>query len=354
MTGPGRRAARPDALTDRPSFALTGIVRVPQRQASPGRAIVRRIGSALAALAAVVVVVYLDRDGYTDVRGDGLSLFDCLYYATVSLSTTGYGDIAPVTDTARLVNVVLITPLRIFFLIVLVGTTLSVLTETSRQARRIRRWRRRARHHTIMIGYGTTGRAAIDAMLAEGRDPAQIVVVDSDPAAQAAAAGRGLVTIAGSAIKADVLRLAGAGRATAVVVAVDRDDTAVLVTLSIREIAPTVPVTVAIRESANVRAARRAGADSVVLSSETAGRMLGLAVATPTGAELVDELLTSETGPALTERQVRAEEIGCAPHGLPDPVVAVVRNGQLLRAGASEAGVLEAGDRLVQVRRLVG
>lgn len=82
--------------------------------------------------------------------------------------------------------------------------------------------------------------------------------------------------------------------------------------------------------------------------------MLGLAVATPTGAELVDELLTPETVPSLTERQVRAEEIGCAPHGLPDPVVAVVRNGQLLRAGASEAGVLEAADRLVQVRHLVG
>jgi voltage-gated potassium channel Kch len=40
-------------------------------------------------------------------------------YATVTLSTTGYGDIVPVTDAARLVNTVLITPIRVIFLILL-------------------------------------------------------------------------------------------------------------------------------------------------------------------------------------------------------------------------------------------
>ena len=57
---------------------------------------------------------------------------DCLYYATVSLSTTGYGDITPVTPSARLVNVLVITPLRVAFLIVLIGTTVETLTTRSR------------------------------------------------------------------------------------------------------------------------------------------------------------------------------------------------------------------------------
>jgi voltage-gated potassium channel len=35
-----------------------------------------------------------------------------VYYATVTLSTTGYGDIVRVGDNARLVNTVLITPIR--------------------------------------------------------------------------------------------------------------------------------------------------------------------------------------------------------------------------------------------------
>ena len=45
------RFQRSDVLTERPDFALVGIVRVPQMQDSPGRAITRRIGYALTALA---------------------------------------------------------------------------------------------------------------------------------------------------------------------------------------------------------------------------------------------------------------------------------------------------------------
>ncbi len=110
---PGRlraRFSRSDVLTERPDFALVGILRVPQLHSSPGQAITRRIGYALAALAAVVLIVYLDRDGYRDVQENPLSLLDCVYYATVSLSTTGYGDITPITAQARLVNILVVTP----------------------------------------------------------------------------------------------------------------------------------------------------------------------------------------------------------------------------------------------------
>ena len=110
-------------------------------------------------LAATVPVVYIDRDGYRDVESEAttLSLLDCLYYATVSLSTTGYGDITPVTDHARLMNVLLITPLRVLFLIVLIGTTVESLTEASRQTLKIQRWRKTVRNHTVVIGYGNAG-----------------------------------------------------------------------------------------------------------------------------------------------------------------------------------------------------
>ena len=112
---PGRLRARfrnVDALTDQPDFALVGILRVPELRTSPAAAITRRIGYALAALALAVLVVYLDREGYRDVQGNEMSLLDCVYYATVSLSTTGYGDITPFTPEARLINVLIITPLR--------------------------------------------------------------------------------------------------------------------------------------------------------------------------------------------------------------------------------------------------
>ncbi|WP_039952152.1 MULTISPECIES: potassium channel family protein [Rhodococcus] len=345
------RLNRSDVLTERPDFALVGIVRVPQMQDSPGRAITRRIGYALTALALVVLVVYLDRDGYSDSQDDGLSLLDCIYYATVSLSTTGYGDITPITVQARLVNILVITPLRIFFLIVLVGTTLSALTETSRQSFKIQRWRRRARNHTVVAGYGTKGRTAVDAMLGDGVAPTDIVVVDTDPVVLETAVGQGLVTVQGSATKSDVLRLAGAQHASSIIVATNRDDTAVLVTLTARELAPKAKIVAAIRESENTHLMRQSGADSVVISSETAGRLLGIAISTPTVVEMIEDLLTPESGLAIAERTVEREEIGGSPRHLSDLVLAVVRDDRLLRAGTTEVDVIEAGDKLLYIRR---
>src|SRR6478752_2038632 len=130
------------SLVDLPVHALTDRVQIPTSPVSPARRISTRIVYALAALVAAVLIVYLDRHGYRDIESapnehDPLSLLDCIYYATVSLSTTGYGDITPVTPSARLINVLVITPLRWAFLSVLFGTTVETLTTQSRQALKI-------------------------------------------------------------------------------------------------------------------------------------------------------------------------------------------------------------------------
>ncbi|MFD4366362.1 potassium channel family protein [Rhodococcus sp. NPDC058521] len=346
------RLNRSEALTDQPDFALVGVLKIPELQKSPARAIYRRVGIALGALMLAVLIVYFDRDGYRDVQDNELSFLDCVYYATVSLSTTGYGDITPVEPSARLINVLLITPLRIFFLIILVGTTLAALTESSRQAFKIQRWRQQVRNHTVVVGYGTKGRTAIDAMLGDDVPASEIVVVDTDSVALDAAAAKGLVTVQGSATKSDVLRLAGAQNAESIIVAANRDDTAVLVTLTAREIAPKAKIAAAIREADNAHLLRQSGADSVVVSSETAGRLLGIATTTPTVVEMIEDLLTPEAGFAIAERAVERDEVGGSPRHLADIVLGVVRDGRLVRVGSPEVDAVEAEDRLLYIRRV--
>ncbi|GGK45339.1 potassium channel family protein [Nocardia camponoti] len=348
MFGAGRDQV---GLSTSPDYALVGMLRIPATQMSPWISLTRRVLFAVFLLFAAAFVVYIGRDGYHDNTGNPLSFLDAFYYATVSLSTTGYGDIAPVTPEARLVNIVVITPLRILFLIVLVGTTLSVLTERSRQAFKIQRWRHTVRNHTVVVGYGTKGRTAIDAMLGDGMKKSDIVVVDTDPIVLEAAAAVGLVTVHGSATKSDVLRLAGVQRASAVVVATNRDDTAVLVTLSARELNPVAKIVVGIREAENTHLARQSGANSVVVSSETAGRLLGIATATPTVVEIMEDLLTPEEGFAVAEREVEPGEVGGSPRHLSDIVLGVVRDGVLIRVGEPEVDALDANDKLLYIRR---
>ncbi|MGH3153574.1 MAG: potassium channel family protein [Streptosporangiaceae bacterium] len=116
-----------------------GFLSLRSRPATPLAAVAKRMLLAVGLLALSAAIVYLGRDGYRDAAHPGrpLSALACVYYATVTLWTTGYGDIVPVTDTARLVNTVLITPIRVIFLIVLFGTTLEVLAERTRRNWRI-------------------------------------------------------------------------------------------------------------------------------------------------------------------------------------------------------------------------
>ena len=193
-------------LETMPDHALLNVINIPRDDsASPRALITRRVVYALILLVFVAILVYADQDGYSEK----LTAIDALYYSAVTLSTTGYGDIVPVTQSARLINTLVITPIRMAFLILLVGTTLAVLTEETRRTLQIQRWRRSMRDHTVVIGYGTKGSSAVSAMLADGADPRHIVVVDTSEQALEAANNHGLVTVKGSATKTDVLKLAG-------------------------------------------------------------------------------------------------------------------------------------------------
>jgi voltage-gated potassium channel len=78
--------------------------------------------------------------------------------STVSITTTGCGDIRPVR----------------------VGTTIEFLAERSRQAYRRSRWRRNLNEHVILCGYGTKGRSAVRTLIGKGMPREQIVVLDEN------------------------------------------------------------------------------------------------------------------------------------------------------------------------------
>ena len=73
------------------------------------------------------------------------------------MTSTGYGDITPVSDGARLVNLLVVMPAGVLFLVILVSTTLEVLAERTRTAYRERNWRRTLQDHTIVCSYGVRG-----------------------------------------------------------------------------------------------------------------------------------------------------------------------------------------------------
>jgi voltage-gated potassium channel len=136
------------------------------------------------------------------------------------------------------------------------------------------------------------------------------------------------------------------------VIATNRDDAAVLVALTARELAPKAHIIAAVREAENVHLLRQSGANSVVVSSETAGRLLGMATRAPAVVDLVEDLLTPDTGLAIAQRPVEPGEVGGSPRHLSDIVLGVVRDGRLYRVDAPEVDAVETGDVLLYVRKV--
>ena len=89
----------------------------------------------------------------------------------------------------------------------------------------------------------------------------------------------------------------------------------------------------------------------MVVSAETAGRLLGAATTTPAVVEVIEDLLTPDAGFAISERDVEDPEVGGSPRHLGDIVLGVVRGGELYRVDSSVVDSLEAGDRLLYVRK---
>ena len=326
-------------------------VEFPGRPHGPVRNILMRLGVAVGLVLFVALLTYAGRDGYVDAAGDEVSLLDAFYYATVSITTTGYGDVRPVSDQARLLTTLLVTPARVLFLILLVGTTLEILAQRSRDAYRRARWRKTLNDHIIICGYGVKGRSALRTLLAKGVDPEEVVVVDEDAAAREHATAAGLTVVCGSAASTEVLRQAGITEARSIVVAVNRDDTAVLVTLTARELNPQATIVAAVREEENVHLLRQSGATSVVTSADAAGRLLGFAVSQPQITEVLEDLMRVGQGLDIAERDVGEDEGGSvAALGIGGPVVAVGRGDELMRFDDPRAKSVKPGDRVVYLR----
>ncbi|MEV4274315.1 potassium channel family protein [Actinoplanes xinjiangensis] len=327
------------------------MIHLPLVRQGPLRALGVRLLMATSLVLLAVGVIYIDRDGYRDVNEDGLTLLDCFYYAVVSLSTTGYGDITPETQSARLVNVLFITPARVLFLIILVGTTLEVLTDQYRKGLRVSRWRRKLKDHVIICGYGTKGRAAVAALLETGYDKARIVIVENREVGVRQAAASGFVVIEGDATRSSVLNEADVKNAKSVIIATDRDESSVLITLTVRQLtAGQVRIIAAVREQENAALLKQSGAHHVIVSSSTAGRLLGLTTTAPPLIDVVEDLLTPGQGMALAMRSAERAEVGRNPRELPTLVVALIRRGKVLPLGGEQIVTIETGDLLVYIR----
>ncbi|QDY77875.1 potassium channel family protein [Streptomyces qinzhouensis] len=207
------------------------------------------------------------------------------------------------------------------------------------------------RDHTIIVGFGTKGRSALQTLMATGLRKDQVIVVDPSSKVIESAAAEGIEGVVGDATRSGVLLRAEVQRARQIVIATQRDDTAVLVTLTARQLNRQTKIVAAVREEENGPLLRQSGADTVITSASAAGRLLGLSVLSPSAGAVMEDLIHQGSGLDLVERPVIKAEVGRDVRDTGDLVVSVLRGHRLIGYDDPAASPLQLTDRLITIVR---
>ena len=201
----------------------------------------------------------------------------------------------------------------------------------------------------IVIGYGSKGRAVIRTLHESGMRKQAIVVIDTLAEAVAEANLAGLAAVAGDGSRSEVLRQAKISSARQVVIAVHRDDTAVLITLTARKLNPSATIAAAVREDENRDLLLESGADHVIMSSDAAGQMLAISTVRPAAAKVIADLLGHGRSLDLFERAADETEVGDSAQAAAGAVIAVLRDGEALASDDPRVARLRPGDQLIVI-----
>jgi voltage-gated potassium channel len=350
------KAHRPAHPLPTPSQPLDRRLNVPGRRVFVGgeRSVQRTLvvrSSVVAALFFIVIAVFwFDRDGLRDHADGAVSFTDVVYFTMVSVTTVGYGDIVPVTRQARLVDAVLVTPIRLFIWLIFIGTAYQLVLQRLIEDFRMRRLQARLQNHVVLVGYGHSGRCAAAELVARGFDKGRILIIDLDHMRLEHAAEQGYVGILGDASREETLREAMLSSAHALLICTDRDDTNVLITLTARHLSADIRIVARVEEAENDKLLRQSGASSTVLPSRVGGILMADSVESAHLASYVMDLISAGGEVVLTEREPSPEEIGRSPAALGRLLIVRVIRGAQTFSFWEPPDEIRAGDKLIVIQ----
>jgi voltage-gated potassium channel len=287
---------------------------------------------------------------------EGWSFSDSLYTTVITLSTVGYGDFYPHTETGRMFTVILV--------IFGVGTmlyTVVLFTETMVESRfrlilgrgRLEKMLKKMNNHYIICGCGRIGYLICKELSAEKVD---FVVIDNNPEAIQKIEEEGFVYYRGDAAQDKTLIETGIKRAKGIVCTLPTDPQNLYVILTAKELNPDIYVLSRSEEMESEHRLLRAGADRVISPYTLGGMRMAMAITKPAMLDFIElttrrqslelrmeELAICEGSPFI-DKSLEASEIR-QHYGL--IIVAVKKDSGQMIFNPMANYVISQGDKLI-------
>jgi len=276
------------------------------------------------------------------------NFFDGIYWALVTISTVGYGDITPLTTEGRVVTLVLI----ICGIGVISFTTSIIVTAFNEKMSELSEGRvfseleKRKGKHIIICGFGRVGQVVAERL---DSDREAFVVIDPNPEVIARAKKLGYLAIEGKAEDSELLEQAGIrGRTEQILCLTGSDVINVYITLTARYLNPDIEIISRANQEATVKKLYQAGANHTIAPFKVVGLIAGEYIGQPVAFEAIHGMLSGKDDVGLDTVMIRS---GSSLDGVDISDVDFTANKLILfavisqRDGAKKTAVYDLSDR---------
>ncbi|MEE4352641.1 MAG: NAD-binding protein [Desulfatiglans sp.] len=309
-------------------------------------------GKTIVALLFCMSTVVIGTLGYEII--EGYSLMEAVYMSVITITTVGFGEVKPLSETGRVFTTLFILlgfGSLAFTGHVVVESLMERVWSGHSEIRKMKKKISQLKSHFIICGVGRVGAAAVEYFSKMG-SPCVMIETNSEQCQEMKE--RGFFCIEGDATRETTLLDAGIKSASGLLALLNSDPENLFIVLTARELNPTLQIIARAEDSSSERKTLRAGADSVISPFATAGKqiaqdMLEVAGKSPGPKECVSPTnvaplwVSIQPGSSMQGETVKlvSEEMG-------RQIIGLRRNGNDLILPPPET-VLEKGDRLLVI-----
>ena len=228
--------------------------------------------------------------GYISIQD--LNLTDALYMSMITISTVGFGEVVPLTQTGKLFTIVLI-----LLSIGSFGYLIAVITDYLSNSRLMEDLQERKaikkiaklEGHIVICGFGRNGRQALQKLNNYNQT---CVVVERNPNLKEEIENLGHIAVIGDATQDSILDNCNLVQAKSIIAALASDVDNLFVVLSARQFGKNLRIISRASADTSVKKLKIAGADNVILPEHIGGDYMASLVVTPDLVEFVTRIST--------------------------------------------------------------
>jgi voltage-gated potassium channel len=268
-----------------------------------------RVYVALAFLGGVYAVGVV---GYKVIGGSGHSWLESLYMTTITLTTTGFGEVIPLQgNTGGMIFTIILllvgaTGIVYFASVITAFFVEGDITEGFRR-RRLMRTIEEFRDHYIVCGAGQAGLAVLQELV-ETRRATVLIEHDEPNIERIGELFPDLPIVRGDFTDDETLHRAGISRASGIVFCADSDKDSLVGTVTARQLNPQIRIVARATDEKAIARLRSAGADGVVSPGLIGGMRLASELVRPAVVSFLDKMLRDK------DQNLRIEEVDIGPH----------------------------------------